>query len=100
MKTLFLKIFLQNPLRKLVFALILISLISFYMAEYYSDTKYWNLPSNYDKENQNKLSFFNIFYFNIVSWFTIGFGDFTPKHVHLKLITILYSCCAYVIALL
>ena len=91
---------LNRVLKKLLLALLLTYIITIYMYYYYADVKYWNYPLNYDKENSNKLTFNDIFYFLIISFFTVGYGDFSPKHRILKFITILYLSISFMIILL
>ena len=85
---------------KLLAAFVVTYILSFFIYNNYSNVKYWNVPSDYVKENGETLPLSDIFYFNIITWFTIGYGDFTPKHPHLKTIAILNGSIAYIIALL
>jgi hypothetical protein len=85
---------------KLLVAISVTLLLSLFTHKYYSSIKYWNVPQGYSEENGDQLKFTDIFYFNIVSWFTIGYGDFTPKHTNLKFFTIINAFCAYTIALM
>jgi hypothetical protein len=90
---------LNKILKKLLLAFLITYIISMYVYHYYADVKYWNVPLNYTEEYGNKLTFNDIFYFLIISFFTIGYGDFTPKHDILKSITILNSSLAFIIIL-
>ena len=85
---------------KLFAAFVITYILSFFIYNNYSNVKYWNVPSDYVKENGETLAVSDIFYFNIITWFTIGYGDFSPKHPHLKTIAILNVSIAYIIALL
>jgi len=61
-----------------------------------SDVEHWNTPAGYDQHNKH-LDFFDIFYFNSITWFTVGYGDFSPRHPALKFMAILNVMCAYTI---
>lgn len=86
--------------KKLLITFIITYILSVFIYNNYSNVKYWNVPSDYIKENGEILQLSDIFYYNIITWFTIGYGDFTPKHPRLKSIAILNGTIAYIIALL
>jgi hypothetical protein len=91
---------LTTVLQKIISTLVVIYILTFYTHKYYADVKYWNVPSGYIEENGGKVNFFDIYYFQTTTWFTIGYGDFSPKHKDLKFITILNGIIAYGIALI
>ena len=54
------------------------------------ETNEWNgIKENEDKTLLQKL--FNRYYFTIVSFSTVGFGDITPNTFTLKMLMIIYS---------
>ena len=83
-------------MKKLILAFILTCITTIYIYQNYAESKYWNVPNNHSSE---KLLFNNIFYFLIITFFTIGYGDISPKSHILKYITIVYSSLAFIIIL-
>lgn len=78
---------------------IITSILSLIIWGTLSEVEHWNTPAGYDQTRKN-VDFFDIFYFNSITWFTVGFGDFTPKHPALKTMVILNVMCAYTIVTL
>ena len=87
-------------LQKLAATFALTFVISWYIHQNYSLLKYWNVPSYYHANENEHMTFEDIYYFQIVTWFTIGYGDITPKHPTLKFITVINATLAYIVALL
>lgn len=85
---------------KLILSILLVLIITSIIHTWYSNVLYWNLPFGYKEENGDKVTFFDVFYYNIITWYSIGYGDFSPKHVHLKLLSILTGTLAYIIMLI
>jgi hypothetical protein len=76
--------------------IIFIFIILFFTTIFYiffSHKDNWNCP---ESEGEH-LSFFDLFWFSSVTWFTIGYGDIVPKTNILKLITIIKLFINYII---
>ena len=56
------------------------------------DTDEWNGLEKEDDDTLAKKAF-NRFYFTIISFSTIGYGDISPKSFKLKGVTIVFAMC-------
>jgi hypothetical protein len=84
---------------KIILSFGLICILSYIHFIFFSDISNWNSPNEY-KGKDGKLTYTDHFYFNCTTWFTVGFGDFTPKNKFLKLVTCFSMFLAFYIMLL
>lgn len=70
--------------RRLGLSAILIFLTAVVMRAWFGDVEHWNTPADYKPDDHDKVHFTDLLYFSTVTWFTVGFGDFTPRTPALK----------------
>lgn len=66
-------------------AIVLFTVIYYYAAKYYGN----------HKDQENFKDFENSFYYTVITHFTIGFGDITPKSRIMRYTTILHVIIAF-----
>ena len=85
---------------KVKFAIYIIFFMTFIMWLFLSDKTYWNYPNKYKSDDITYITFFDLFYYNCTTFFTIGFGDFSPNNIYIKILSILTMFTAYGIVLI
>ena len=99
------KIHIDKSLVKLKYAIVIIFIFTFFVWIFYSHKSHWSMSNEYKQEDpiydqQEYLSFYDVFYFNSLSYFTLGFCNFLPKNTSLKFFNILIMIFAYIIMFL
>ena len=85
---------------KIKFAITILVLMTSIMWIFFSKKSHWNYPKRYDDENIQNITFFDLFYYNCTTFFTVGFGDFSPVNIYIKMLSILLMFIAYGILLI
>ena len=73
--------------------------MTFIMWMFFSDKTYWNHPKRYDEDDIKYITFFDLFYYNCTTYFTVGYGDFVPINGYIKSLSIILMFIAYGILL-
>jgi hypothetical protein len=85
---------------KVQYSILIIFLFTLFSWIFFSNKSHWIISKDYDEHEYDHISFYEIFYFNSLIYFTLGFSEILPKNKFLKLSTILIMIFSYVLMFL
>jgi hypothetical protein len=85
---------------KIIFSVLMIIASASFMWYFYGDLSNWNTPSGYKPKKENQINYTDCVYFSAISWFTVGYGDFTVKNDKLKILIVFKIILSNIILLL